>query len=66
MSYRKRPDGSLAFTAPFTPEEQVVVDAHRRNLRLNIAKEEMIRSRDHYLDLKQLDLERIREEEILN
>lgn len=66
MGYQKRPDGSLAYTPPFTPEEQVVVDAHRRNLRLKIAKEDLIWARDRYLEMKCLDLERIREEEILN
>lgn len=66
MSLKRRPDGSLAWTYPFTPEEQVVVDAHRRNLRLKIAKEAFEAARDYYLELRRLEAERIREEEEIN
>ena len=66
MSLKYRPDGSLAFTYPFTPEEQVTVDAWRRNLRLKMAREAFERARDRLTEMRILECERRREEEILN
>lgn len=66
MALKYRPDGSLAFTYPFTPEEQVHVNTYRRNLRLKLAREEFERARDRLTELRMLERERVREEEILN
>jgi hypothetical protein len=61
-----RPDGSMAFTPPYTPEEQAMVDRHRRNLRLKVVREQFERARDSYLELRALEMERVREEEVVN
>jgi hypothetical protein len=63
---RRRDDGSLAFTPPYTLEEQVQIDRHRRNLRLKIAREAFEQARDRYFELRALDQERVREEEAVN
>lgn len=62
----RRPDGSLAYTPPYTAEEQAVIDRWRRNLRLKLAREAFEHARDHYFSLKALEDERVREEEIPN
>lgn len=59
--FARRPDGSFAFTPPYTPAEQALVDRHRQNLRLKIAREAFERARDHYFSLKALEAEQRRE-----
>lgn len=44
-----RPDGSMASTPPYTPEEQALIDRHRRNLRLKITREQFQYARDRYI-----------------
>ena len=60
-----REDGSIAFTPPYTPEEQALVDRYRRNVRLQVARENYEQARDRYFELKALDEERRREDVVV-